>query len=52
MSRSRVVRIASVVQIAGVVSVAIGAFLVGPAVGFIVAGVGIVLLGVALEGDR
>lgn len=52
MSRSRVVRIASVVQVLGVVSVAVGAFLIGPAVGFIVAGVGVVLLGVALEGDR
>ncbi len=52
MFRGRVVRIASVVQILGVVSVAVGALLIGPAVGFIVAGVGIVLLGVALEGDR
>lgn len=45
-------RLASVVQIAGVVSVAVGAFLFGPAVGFIVAGIGAVLLGIALEGER
>ena len=45
-------RIAGVLQLLGIVSVSAGAFLIGPAIGFIVAGVGIVLLGIALEGDR
>jgi hypothetical protein len=46
------VRLASVVQILGVLSVAVGAFLFGPAVGFIVAGIAAILVGVALEGER
>jgi hypothetical protein len=45
-------RIASVMQVLGVVCVAVGAFLIGPAVGFIVAGVCAVVFGVALESDR
>ena len=45
-------RLASVVQILGVLSVAVGAFLFGPAVGFIVAGIAAILVGVALEGER
>ncbi|MGA0916684.1 MAG: hypothetical protein ACO36F_09125 [Ilumatobacteraceae bacterium] len=45
-------RFASVVQVLGVVSVAVGAFLIAPSVGFIAAGIGAVLLGVALEGGR
>jgi hypothetical protein len=45
-------RLPSVVQILGLVSVCVGAFLFGPAVGFVVAGVAAVVLGVALEGDR
>jgi len=45
-------RLASVVQILGLVCISVGAFLFGPAVGFIVAGVAAVALGVALEGDR
>ena len=45
-------RLPRVVQIVGLVSISVGAFFLGPAVGFIVAGVAAVVLGVALEGDR
>lgn len=42
-------RHASLVQVVGVVAVAAGAWLLLPAAGVIVAGVGAVLFGVALE---
>jgi hypothetical protein len=43
--------IAILLQASGVVSTAIGAGLAHPAAGFTVAGVGVVLFGVALERD-
>lgn len=52
MSRGVRVRAAAVVQILGLVAISAGAFLLSPPLGFIVTGVGLVILGVALEGDR
>lgn len=52
MSRGVRVRVAAAVQILGLVAISVGAFLLSPALGFIVTGVGLVILGVALEDDR
>jgi hypothetical protein len=43
--------VATALQVSGLVSSAIGAGLAHPAAGFITAGVGAVLLGIALERD-
>jgi len=40
---------ALVLQVVGLVAVAVGCFLIAPAIGFIAVGVGTVLLGVAME---
>lgn len=45
-------RVATVLQVSGVVSVSVGAFLFSVVAGFVVAGVCAVLLGLALEADR
>lgn len=41
--------VALLLQVSGLACLALGCFLIAPAVGFIAAGVGIIALGVALE---
>jgi hypothetical protein len=44
--------LANILQVAGVVSVAVGAFLIWVPAGFIVAGAGLILFGLAAERSK